>query len=197
MPVDYLKETPSQTAGPYVHIGALPARAGLPLRTQETLHVLADAQTAGERIRLEGVVYDGAGAPVKDAVLEVWQADAQGRYGAPDFLGWGRAASDFETGEWFFDTIKPGPTPARLGGMQAPHISVLIFARGINIHLHTRAYFSDEEAANAADPVLRAIEQRNRVPTLIAQRATRGGQTIYRFDIWLQHDEKETVFFDM
>jgi protocatechuate 3,4-dioxygenase alpha subunit len=197
MPVEYLKETPSQTAGPYVHIGTLPAAAGLPLRTQENLHVLANAQTPGEHIRLEGIVYDGAGAPVKDAMLEIWQADSHGRYDAPGFLGWGRAAADFDTGEWFFETVKPGATAGRNGTTQAPHISVLIFARGINIHLHTRAYFSDEEAANAADPVLRAIEQRNRAPTLIAQRSTRGGQTVYRFDIWLQHDEKETVFFDM
>ncbi|MBL8588830.1 MAG: protocatechuate 3,4-dioxygenase subunit alpha [Methylobacteriaceae bacterium] len=197
MPVDYLKETPSQTAGPYVHIGTLPAAAGLPLRTQENLHVLAQGAAAGERIRLEGVIHDGAGAPVKDAMLEIWQADASGRYNAPGFSGWGRTAADFKTGEWFFETVKPGPTPWRDGRLQAPHVSLLIFARGINIHLHTRAYFSDETAANEADPVLRAIEQRNRVPTLIAQRSTRGGQTVYRFDVWLQHDERETVFFDM
>jgi protocatechuate 3,4-dioxygenase alpha subunit len=197
MPVDYLKETPSQTAGPYVHIGALPSVAGLPVRTQEQLHVVAGAASAGERIRLEGVVLDGSGAPVKDAVLEIWQADGDGRYNAPGFFGWGRAAADFKTGEWFFETVKPGATPWRDGRTQAPHISVLIFARGINIHLHTRAYFSDEAEANAADPVLRSIEQRHRVDTLIAERGARGGQTVYRFEIRLQDDARETVFFDM
>lgn len=197
MPLDYLKETPSQTAGPYVHIGTVPSAAGLPLRTQEKLHVLAEAHTPGEHIRLEGVVYDGLGAPVKDAMLEIWQADSSGRYDTAGFLGWGRACADFSTGEWVFETVKPGATPGRHGGRQAPHISLLIFARGINIHLHTRIYFSDEEAANAADPVLRAIEHRERVQTLIARKSTRGGQTVYRFEVWLQHDTKETVFFDM
>lgn len=189
-----LKETPSQTGGPYVHIGLLPAAAGLAVRTQEKPNVLAGA--SGERIRIEGVITDGSGAPVKDALIELWQADASGAYGQDGFSGFLRAAADFETGEWWFETVKPGRTPWRDGRLQAPHASLLMFARGINIHLHTRLYFSDEEGANAEDPVLRAIEQRHRVETLIARRENGPGLPVYRFDIRLQGDG-ETVFFDM
>jgi protocatechuate 3,4-dioxygenase alpha subunit len=196
MPVEYLKESPSQTGGPYVHIGTLPSFAGLNIRTQEQPHVLAGAGTAGEPIRIEGVIYDGSGAPVRDALIEIWQADASGRYNAGDFSGWGRAAADAETGLWWFETIKPGPTPWRDGRQQAPHVSLLIFARGINIHLHTRMYFPEEEGANERDPALRTVEPAARARTLIAKREVRGGQTVYRFDIYLQGDE-ETVFFDI
>lgn len=195
MPVEYLKETPSQTGGPYVHIGTLPAFAGLPVRTQENLSVLTSGGLAGERIRIEGVVWDGSGHPVKDALLELWQADAAGRHDNPDFHGFGRTAADFATGEWAFETIKPGALPWRDGRTQAPHVSLLIFARGINIHLHTRLYFSDEEAANAADPVLRSIEQAGRRATLVGARGLANGVATYRFDIRLQ-GEGETVFFD-
>lgn len=187
-----LKETPSQTAGPFIHIGTLPALAGLRSRGREELNVLADGD---ETIRIEGIIYDGSGAPVTDAILEIWQADAKGRYGSASFAGWGRAASDFETGLFQFATIKPGPTRAHDGRAQAPHISFSIFARGINIHLQTRMYFPEEAAANTADPVLKAVGAPDLVDTLVAQRETRGGQTIYRFDIHLQ-GEKETVFFD-
>jgi len=189
MPTMPLKETPSQTGGPYVHIGLMPAVAGLQVRTQEKLNIL----TAGpERIRIEGTVFDGAGAPVRDAVVEIWQADAAGRYGG-DWQGWGRAAADFKTGQWFFETVKPGAVPWRDGRKQAPHISLLIFARGINVHLHTRLYFPEEQAANAADPVINGVEQPGRRATLIAQRS---GDGVYRFDIHLQGDS-ETVFFDI
>jgi len=194
MPVAYLKETPSQTAGPYVHIGVLPGVAGLDVRTQEALHIV-DAGP-GERIRLEGIVYDGAGAPVRDAVVELWQADAGGRYGAGEGVGWGRAGANAETGLYWFETVKPGATPWRDGRPQAPHVSLLIFARGVNVHLHTRAYFGDEEAANAADPVLRMVEPRERAATLVARPETRDGGRVYRFDIRLQ-GEGETVFLDM
>jgi protocatechuate 3,4-dioxygenase alpha subunit len=196
MPVEYLKETPSQTAGPYVHIGTVPAVAGLNLRSQEKLNVLTHAGVSGQPIRIEGIVFDGSGAPVKDAMLEIWQADGDGRYNAPGFAGWGRAVADFKTGEWWFETVKPGTTPGPKGRPQAPHVSLLVFARGINIHLHTRVYFSDEEAANASDPMLGAIEQRHLRETLIARREERGGQIVYRFDVYLQ-GEKETVFFDI
>ncbi len=196
MPVDYLPETPSQTAGPYVHIGTLPAVAGLDVRADETLSVLAGPETTGERIRIEGVVLDGSGHPVKDAMLEIWQADAEGRHGTPAFSGWGRTAADFTTGEWAFDTVKPGALPWRDGRPQAPHVSILIFARGINIHLHTRMYFADHADANAADPVLKSIEQTGRRATLVAERTVKAGTPTYRFDIRLQGDG-ETVFFDM
>jgi len=195
MPISYLKETPSQTAGPYVHIGTLPAFAGLSCRTQEKLEVLASGAVTGQRIRIEGCIYDGTGHPARDAMVEIWQANAAGVYGANGFQGWGRAASDFVTGEWAFETIKPGKTHWRDGRLQAPHVSLLVFARGINIHLHTRMYFPDEEAANADDPVLKSIELKNRVATLIAISGKSGSVPVYRFDIRLQ-GEKETVFFD-
>jgi protocatechuate 3,4-dioxygenase alpha subunit len=188
-----LKETPSQTAGPFVHIGMLPAIAGLKTSVPERQNFLARDGTLGERIRIEGTIHDGAGALVKDAMLEIWQANANGQYGSNDFAGWGRAATDFESGLFFFETIKPGPTPFRDGRKQAPHISLSIFARGINIHLQTRLYFSDEAAANNADPVLQLVGQPDLVATLIAKRDAI--QPLYRFDIHLQ-GERETVFFD-
>ncbi len=193
MPVEYLKETPSQTGGPYVHIGLLPAAAGLATRTQENPNILTGA---GERIRLTGTVLDGSGHLVKDALLEIWQADAEGRHNAGGFLGWGRGAAHPETGEWMFETIRPGSVRWRDGRPQAPHISVLIFARGINIHLHTRLYLPDDQEALAADPVLRSIEQVGRRATLIAERTEATDMPTYRFIVRLQ-GEGETVFFDM
>lgn len=193
MPVTYRKETPSQTAGPYVHIGTVPSAAGLPVRTQEKPNVLAGSGVDGERIRIEGIIHDGAGDIVRDAMIELWQADPKGRYDNPSFLGWGRAVADFDTGEWVFETVKPGPTNLGDGSAQAPHVNLLLFARGMNIHLHTRMYFADEEAANAADPVLSAPGARE---TLIATAEQRGGETVYRFEIRLQGDG-ETVFFDV
>jgi protocatechuate 3,4-dioxygenase alpha subunit len=195
MAASTLKETPSQTAGPFVHIGTVPAAAGLRTRSQERLNVLANAATAGEQIVIEGVIYDGAGAPVTDAMLEIWQAGADGRYGSAAFPGWGRAATDFTTGLFRFETIKPGTTRARDGRPQAPHVSISIFARGINIHLQTRMYFPEETAANKADPVLQAVAQPDLIATLISRKEAKPGAAVYRFDIHLQGD-RETVFFD-
>jgi protocatechuate 3,4-dioxygenase, alpha subunit len=206
-PLAYLKETASQTAGPYLHIGMYPSAAGLPVRTQEQPNVLASAATEGERIRIEGQVIDGAGAPLRDVMVEIWQANAHGRYHHPadhqdkpldeGFRGWGRAVADFESGLWWFETIKPGRVPGRRGhGPMAPHISFWIVARGINIGLNTRMYFADEAAANAEDPVLGLVEQEERRQTLIAPRESRGGKVVYRFDVNLQGD-RETVFFDV
>jgi protocatechuate 3,4-dioxygenase alpha subunit len=188
-----LKETPSQTAGPFVHIGTMPAIAGLKTKHPGSGNVLAHDGTLGERIRIEGLIYDGAGALVKDALVEIWQANANGQYGSNDFSGFGRAATDFESGLFWFETIKPGATPYRDGRMQAPHVTLTIFARGINIHLQTRLYFSDEAAANANDPVLQLVGAPDLVATLIAQRDP--SRPLYRFDIHLQGD-RETVFFD-
>lgn len=193
MPTSRLKETPSQTAGPFVHIGTVPSAAGLKTRSQERLDVIAGAGVAGERIRIEGVIYDGAGDPVTDAMIELWQADSQGIYNRG--FGWGRAAADFKTGRWSFETTKPGRVPFRDGRLQAPHLSLSIFARGINIHLQTRLYFSDEAAANAEDPVLKAIGSPDLIATLIAEAEPRGKETVYEFAIHLQ-GERETVFFD-
>ena len=157
-----------------------------------------------ERIRVEGVVIDGMGSPIKDVLLEAWQANADGVYAHPEhpgaveegFRGWGRVITDFETGEWGFDTVKPGAVMGRHGRLMAPHINLWIVARGINIGLNTRLYFSDEDAANAADPVIGLIEWERRRKTLIATRGERDGKTVYRFEIRIQ-GEDETVFFDV
>jgi protocatechuate 3,4-dioxygenase alpha subunit len=202
--LDYLKESASQTAGPYVHIGLAPGAAGFNIYDQELGWDIAGPKAAGERIRIEGVVSDGTGSPIKDVLLEAWQANAAGHYAHPEgggaveegFRGWGRIITDFDTGEWGFDTVKPGPLKGRGGKMQAPHINLWIVARGINIGLNTRMYFSDEAAANAADPVINLIEWERRRQTLIAVRSLRDGLPVYRFDIRIQ-GEDETVFFDI
>ena len=200
-PLPYLKETPSQTAGPYVHIGLAPGAAGFDIYRRELGWEIAGPDVPGERIRIEGLVYDGTGAPVKDILLEAWQADANGIYPhpedprhaqvAPGFRGWGRIITDFDSGLWSFETIKPGPVPGRDKRIMAPHINLWLVSRGINIGLNTRMYFEDED--NAADPVLNLVEQESRRQTLIARRTAPG---TYRFDIRLQ-GEGETVFLDV
>ena len=200
-PLDYLKETPSQTAGPYVHIGLAPGAAGFQIFEQELGQDIAGPDAPGTRIRVEGVVLDGTGAPVKDVMLEVWQADANGIYPHPEdpraaevakgFRGWGRVITDFDTGLWAFDTIKPGPVMGRSGRTMSPHLNLWIVARGINIGLNTRMYFEDED--NSADPVMNLIEQTHRRETLLARKVSPGQ---YRFDIRLQGDG-ETVFMDI
>lgn len=199
---DPLEETASQTAGPYVHIGLVPDAAGLEAGHDALGGDIAGPRAEGERIRVEGRVFDGTHAPVTDAVIEVWQANAAGRYAHPQgggsveegFLGWGRISSDFDTGAWGFDTIKPGVVQGLNGQMQAPHLNFWLVARGINIGLCTRMYFSDEDSANAADPVLNLINTTHRRETLIAPRRECDGKAVYRFNIWLQ-GENETVFF--
>ncbi|THH38631.1 protocatechuate 3,4-dioxygenase subunit alpha [Aliishimia ponticola] len=202
--LNYLKQTPSQTAGPYVHIGLAPGAAGFDIYDTELGQDIAGPNAAGTRIRVEGLVIDGTGSPIKDVMLEVWQANAQGIYAHPEnagtvedgFRGWGRVITDFDTGEWGFDTVKPGPVPGRGGTLQAPHLSLWIVARGINMGLNTRIYFEDEAEANATDPVLNTIEWERRRATLIATRSERDGLPVYRFDIQLQGQD-ETVFFDI
>ena len=204
------RETASQTAGPYVHIGLAPSAAGFDIFENSFGSVLFDAQTQGERIRIEGRVFDGIGTVLKDVLIEIWQANAEGKYAHPadrqpgksldpNFRGWGRSCTDFETGIYTFDTIKPGAAEGRNGRIMAPHISAWIVARGINIGLNTRIYFSDEAAANAKDPVINLIEWEARRKTLVAERTDRrsdDGAAVYRFDIRLQ-GENETVFFDI
>ena len=199
--LDRLKESPSQTAGPYVHIGLTPNFCGIGgVYAGDLGSSMVNGETKGERIELRIRVLDGTGTPLKDALVEVWQADAEGLYNSPtewrgaadlNFQRRGRQPTDMETGVCLFRTIKPGRVPFRDGRLMAPHVTMWIVARGINIGLHTRLYFSDEEKANAEDPILARIEHRLRVPTLIAERQ---GDT-YVFDIHLQ-GEKETVFFD-
>ena len=193
------KESPSQTAGPYVHIGCVPNFCGIGGVWDEDLGAeMVNEETRGARISITGVVLDGTDTPLKDALVEIWQADTTGRYPGndprgpadPNFTGWGRQAGDYTTGEWTFQTIKPGGVPFPGGGDQAPHISFWIVARGINLGLQTRMYFPDED--NSADPILGRLEHQNRVPTLIAEKT---GEGAYRFDIRLQ-GAGETVFFD-
>ena len=194
-----LKESPSQTAGPYVHIGCVPNACGIAgVFPHDLGHAMLGDGAKGERITIRGTVLDGLGAPLKDALVEVWQADAAGLHpgepGAdPAFHGFGRTAGDPDTGEFRFDTVRPGRVPAPDGRPMAPHVTVWIAARGINLGLHTRMYFPEDEAALDADPVLSRIEHRSRVATLIARAE---GADAYRFDIRLQ-GEGETVFFDV
>ena len=195
--LDYLPETPSQTAGPYVHIGLMPTYAGNPGYYEEEIGTSPIAEGAkGEIIEITGSVYDGTGWAMRDALIESWQPDAAGLFpgmeGAdPAVSGLCRFAADAESGEFTLRTVKPGPVKARGGKLQAPHISLWIVARGINIGLQTRIYFEDED--NSQDPLLARIEQRPRVETLIAKKV---GEGKYRFDIRLQ-GEGETVFLDI
>jgi protocatechuate 3,4-dioxygenase, alpha subunit len=201
-----LKESPSQTAGPYVHIGATPNWVEITGVWEEDLGlVLVGPETKGERIIVKGRIFDGSGHPIRDALVEIWQADAEGLYNSPEekrgtadpnFVGWGRQPTDGTTGEYRFETIKPGRVPYKDGRPMAPHITFWIVARGINIGLHTRMYFGDEEAANAECPVLARIEHKYRLETLIASRGEENGLPTYTFDIHLQ-GEKETVFFNI
>ena len=185
------RPTPSQTVGPFFHIG-------LPADGQEVL-VATDDRGA---IRIEGTVIDGEGEPVSDALIEIWQANEAGRYAHPEddreelplddgFSGFGRCSTD-GSGRYSFVTLKPGRVPAAGGALQAPHIEVSVFARGLLKRLVTRIYFPDEEAANREDPALAAIEDPELRSTLVAVRE----EDVYRFDIHLQ-GERETAFFDV
>lgn len=201
-PLNRLKESASQTAGPYVHIGLTPNFCGIEgVYANDLGATMVNDKTRGERITVRARVIDGTGTPLKDALIEIWQADAAGLYNSPselrgaadpNFAGWGRLASDMDTGLFEFSTIKPGRVPFKDGRLMAPHITFWIVARGINLGLHTRMYFSDEQDANAEDPLLQRVEHKNRVPTLIAPR----DGDVYTFDIHLQ-GEKETIFLDI
>ena len=201
-----LHETPSQTAGPYVHIGLIPAQAGLDIFGQATGPVLAGPNALGQRIRIEGRVLDGLGAACTDVLVELWQANAVGRYDHPAdqqdkqldpaFHGWGRTGTDFKTGVFRFETVKPGPVAGRHGRPMAPHVNLWLASRGMNIGLSTRMYFPDEEELNAQDPVLRIVGAPALQRTLIARREERDDLPTYVFDIHLQ-GEHETVFFDV
>ncbi len=196
-----LRETASQTAGPYVHIGLALAAAGNPERDEEIWSEMAKPDATGEHIEIVGTVIDGNGDLVRDAFLEAWQADAEGHYQADydlrkPFNSFGRTATIAEQGsEWSLKTIKPGAVAHPNGKLMAPHINLAIFARGVNIHLQTRLYFDDEVEANRECPVLSRVESDNRRQTLIAKREEADGITRYRFDIRLQ-GPGETIFFD-
>lgn len=188
------KQTPSQTVGPFYAIGL----------TRKPMNVMVTESNHGQRIRIEGQVFDGDGVAIPDVMVEIWQANAYGRYHHPDdkqekpldptFTGWGRSGTDDKC-FYSFETIKPGPVPGADDSVQAPHINVVIFARGMLVHAYTRMYFADEPA-NANDPVLNSIKNKKRRRTLIALPGMENDKTVYRFDIRLQ-GENETVFFDM
>jgi protocatechuate 3,4-dioxygenase, alpha subunit len=184
--------TPSQTVGPFFHDALLDEdRSGL---------VSPDHP---EALRIEGTVYDGAGEPVTDAMVEIWQANQAGRYNDPKDVredlpldpemisGFGRSGTD-AGGRFSFVTVKPGPVPGPDEGVQAPHIMVSVFARGLLKRVVTRIYFPDEEVANASDPVLSSIEDVDLRRTLVAHSE---GDAL-RFDIYLQ-SENQTAFFEL
>jgi len=192
--------TPSQTVGPWFAYGLTPE--GKYDWSDLATGNLITPDVVGDRIRIEGAVSDGDGAPMPDAMIEIWQADGQGRLATRggngpasniSFKGFGRCPTD-PKGLFWFDTVKPGAIPAPGGKPQAPHILFAVFARGLLTHLYTRLYFADE-AANASDPILKLVPAERR-DTLVAKKETRGGKTVYRFDIRLQ-GEGETVFFDV
>ena len=187
--------TGSQTIGPFFEDALL--------REDCRRNVLVGPETAGERIRIEGRVFDGDGQPVPDALVEIWQANPHGRYNHPldrrdvpldpTFSGFGRTGTD-AVGAYWFETVKPGPVPFDGRTDQAPHVCVVVFARGMLNHAVTRLYFEDE-AANATDPVLGRVPHQRR-STLLARRAAGDGTVVYRWDIVLQGDG-ETVFFNL
>ncbi|GCE03111.1 protocatechuate 3,4-dioxygenase subunit alpha [Dictyobacter aurantiacus] len=188
--------TSAQTVGPFF--------APALLREDCRRNVLTGPQTMGERIRIEGIVRDGDNLPVPDALIEIWQANAHGRYNHPadqgsaqldpSFSGFGRSGTA-EDGSYWFETVKPGPVPFDGSRLQAPHICVTVFARGLLNHLVTRLYFEDEEVANSRDPVLLCLPEQRR-PTLLARCDMDGGVVRYRFDIILQ-GANETAFFNV
>jgi protocatechuate 3,4-dioxygenase alpha subunit len=188
-----LKQTPSQTVGPFFHFGLRFAGE----------NQLVDEQTRGERIYITGSVLDGDGQPVPDALIEIWQADAQGIFNHPadprcdkadkHFRGFGRGDT-VQNGQFTFKTIKPGCVAWDDERSQAPHINVRVFARGMLTHAITRLYFSDEDS-NQIDPILNTIDDPLLRETLIATRLEGDDLPTYCFNIVLQGDH-ETVFFN-
>jgi protocatechuate 3,4-dioxygenase, alpha subunit len=186
-----MQATPSQTIGPFFH---------LCLPVNETVGRLAGPGAEGEALTLICRVLDADGAPVDDAMIELWQADASGVYNHPDdpryqdhdpaFPGFARAATD-ESGECTFQTVRPGAVKEDDGAVHAPHINVSVFARGLLKRAVTRVYFEDD-AANVNDPVLSCVPKQRR-ETLLARRDS-AQAWIWRFDIHLS-GERETVFF--
>jgi protocatechuate 3,4-dioxygenase, alpha subunit len=184
--------TPSQTVGPFFHDA---------LVDEDRSKLVATGHPSA--VRIEGTVYDGAGEPVPDAMVEIWQANESGRYSDPTgdrenlphepgtFSGFGRSDTA-KGGKYFFVTVKPGPVPGRDGSLQAPHVMVSVFARGLLKRLVTRVYFPDEKDANSSDPALSSIEDLKLRDSLIAREDT----GVLRFDIHLQ-GENQTAFFEL
>ena len=193
------RQTPSQTVGPFFAYGLTAPQYGYAF-TGIASDILAGDLVPGERIRIVGRVFDGAGDAIPDAMIEIWQADGEGRYAHPAdrrgsnqaFRGFGRFGTGTDPERLFrFQTIKPGS----VDGIQAPHVNFIVFMRGMLTHAYTRLYFSDEADANARDPVLLSVPEARR-RTLVAMREDSAGGALYRFDIRMQ-GENETVFFDV
>jgi protocatechuate 3,4-dioxygenase alpha subunit len=193
------RQTPSQTVGPFFAFGLTPEQYNYEFSSVAD-GAMIEGDVPGQRIRIEGRVFDGKGDVVPDAMIEIWQADGEGRYAHPadargsniGFKGFGRTGTGTDAEQRFiFDTIKP----ASVDGQQAPHINVVVFMRGLPLHTFTRIYFPDEAAANARDPVLTTVPAERR-HTLIATRDARAAGAVYRFDIHMQ-GAQETVFFDV
>jgi protocatechuate 3,4-dioxygenase alpha subunit len=192
-----LKQTPSQTVGPYFAYGLCPQQYDFDYRSLFT-HVLADREAAGEHITIIGQVFDGDGKAIGDAIVEMSQVDSNGHY--PEsreeilktgFRGFARVGTGTDPHKRFFvETVKPG----RVSPDQAPHVNVILTMRGMLLHTFTRIYFEDNAQANEQDPVLTAVPA-DRRGTLIARREPNTAN-VYRFDIHMQGD-KETVFFDL
>jgi len=187
--------TASQTVGPFYAVG---------LDRPELADLTQGGKALGDTIVIAGQVRDGDGMGVSDAMLEIWQANAAGKYDHvedrqekprdPHFAGFGRTFTD-KNGRYRFTTIRPGAVPGRGNTLQAPHVLMTVFARGLLKHLVTRVYFADLAAANETDPVLGKIEDEAARRSLLAQR-TDGPVPVYRFDVVLQ-GEGETAFFDV
>jgi protocatechuate 3,4-dioxygenase alpha subunit len=187
--------TASQTVGPFFAPGLL--------RADAQCNVLVAPTTADVRIRIEGRALDGDGLPLPDALVEIWQANAAGRYNHPaderdlpldpQFTGFGRSGTDAD-GRYWFETIKPGRVPFDDQRLQAPHICVAVFARGLLNHAYTRLYFADDPATDT-DPVIQLVPVARRA-TLLAQPTSTNGRQVYHFDIVLQGMD-ETVFFNL
>lgn len=190
---DKLLQTPSQTVGPYFAYGLTAEQYLYDYSSIASGNLILNEQVKGERITISGQVWDGAGNLIPDAMIEIWQADAEGKYlkDRSLFHGFGRLGTGTHPQSKFeFQTVKPGPVNG-----QAPHINVIVFMRGLLVHAYTRLYFSDEAEANAADEVLNTVPAERR-GTLIARRIEKHGSVEYYFPIYMQ-GAQETVFFDL
>lgn len=193
-----LRQTPSQTVGPYFAYGLTAEQYGYG-HTSAYMPVLAEPRAKGEAIEVVGQVFDGAGTPIGDAVIEIDQLDAMGqpitsRELAQDtgFTGFGRCGTGFDKYQRFlFKTVKPGAEAPD----EAPVINVIVLMRGLLVHAFTRLYFDDEKSANASDKVLNSVPVERR-STLLARREELPGGVRYHFDIYMQGPQ-ETVFFDL
>ena len=198
-----LKQTPSQTAGPYLHIGFLPEEVGINSSlSRELNNLILSEKTEGTRIEISGKIYDGNNEVLKDAIVEIWQVDSNGNYQSrltkknkydKNFSNWGRTSCDFNTGLWKFNTIKPGIVQLNKSEILAPHIWLWIVARGINLGLYTCMYFSDENTLNKLDRNLKKLINNNNLQSLFAVNTEKYK---YEFNIHLQ-GAKETIFFNV